>query len=241
MLLRHMDSSEADLLAAHPSIFSTMHWLGVSERERNLGDTELALHLHEKGETYRRQKLGPTHLDTLSSLLEVAITKRKSGRLESVSKDASTAKEEMFLLLGDERPDSLRARHEVSQIKARFGDWTEAAEEMSDVSKTRTLLLGSQHPDTLTSQINLSNAFRELGKLGKAEVIQLQVLATQLRLPQSKMADDPQILNVTARAELREAIILKLKKITQRLGIEARGKGGGNLASETAAAPRQSC
>ena len=181
-VLQLLRSCEELASRGHPSLFSTMHCLGISERDRENGDVNLALAILTQAVEYREHKLGPNHADTLSSRLQLAITQRQKGELISATENFETVLAARKELLGDDHPDSLSARHELSFTRFLSGYANEVAQEQTEILQLRILLFGENHPDTIRSRLDLSLIYHSLGVLDEARKLQLEALKSQLQL-----------------------------------------------------------
>ena len=188
-VLQLLRSCEELASRGHPSLFSTTHCLGISERDRENGDVNLALAILTQAVEYREHKLGPNHADTLSSRLQLAITQRQKGELISATKNFETVLVARKELLGDDHPDSLSARHELSFTRFLSGYANEVAQEQTEILQLRILLFGENHPDTIRSRLDLSLVYHSLGVLDEARKLQLEALKSQLQLSEPNYFD----------------------------------------------------
>ena len=167
-----------------PSFISTMHCLGVAERELDVGDLSLARELLSEAVKWRTERLGASHVDTLWSQFELAKVERECGGIEQLGKAFRSFEivlTERRELLGESHPDTISARHELSITVFQMGHEDEAAQEQEKVFRIRTKVLGTHHPDTIRSQLDLARVYRSLGYMEDAESRQLAAIGEQIR------------------------------------------------------------
>jgi tetratricopeptide (TPR) repeat protein len=189
-LLKDLRTSDYSLVNVYPSFLSTMHCLGVTERELDNGDLSLARELLSEAAYLRSKRFGASHADTLWSQFELAKVERECGGIENL-REASRIFEMVLTkrrkLLGENHPDTLSARHELSITRFQMGHEDEAAGEHAKVLSLRTKILGTHHPDTIKSKLDLAKVYQSLGDMGEAENLQLAALGEQIR--QSKLIE----------------------------------------------------
>lgn len=181
--LKELEVDGHSLGNAHPSLFSTMHFLGVSQRELENGDLNLSKALLELSIEWRTKIFGPSHAETLSSMSELAKTERECGNDEDLE-SALTRLETILALriqhLGEIHPDTLSARHDICVTKLAIGDNHQITAESTLILKLRDRILGSNHPQTIESQILLARARQSLGNLEEAETLFRSALRAQV-------------------------------------------------------------
>jgi tetratricopeptide (TPR) repeat protein len=186
-ILIHLDEQDRDSQQSKtkpidipPSLLSTMHTLGASERERESGDIQLSLELLTLVTKFRKQTFSDDHADTLLSDFELAKTKRSQGLLKEIAAQFAKIQASQTHLLGISHPDTLSSRHELnvtlSQLPGMKGTWGE----LNSVLRLRTELLGKSHPDTIKSQLDMSHLYHLSGRLDKAETLLLGALSGQV-------------------------------------------------------------
>jgi hypothetical protein len=170
-------------------LMSTMHRLGVSERDREDGNLEFARELLEQVVEYREIRLGLDHADTLSSQLDLAMTKRQLSCHQNSTVDLEKLLEVFNRIahvrqerLGSDHPDTLSARRERSLTKIQLGLIAKAVDEQEEILRSCIRLLGNGHPNTIRSCTDLSIAYHSIGDLKRAETLQLDALKAQLVL-----------------------------------------------------------
>jgi tetratricopeptide (TPR) repeat protein len=180
-----------DFATLNLSLASTIQCLGVTERERQHGNLEVAQEIQTKAYDYMAEKLGQDHVDTLSAKWDLALTKLKRGE-EGAIRDLDAVTRARRRLLGDDHPDTLAARHHLSAAKfSQFGNVSEL-DEQAEVLRLCIYLLGEEHPTTNSARIDLSNGYhliRTPGMLVKAEQLRLKALQVQIRtLPHPELS-----------------------------------------------------
>ena len=197
-----------DLRKFHPSLFSTMHCIGIALREMKSGNLDLALRFHTDATYFRKRKLGQDHPLTLTSQLQQAITQQRLGDFGSARQNIEEVIMSRNMYLGENHPDSLSARHELSIIKSRLGKLKEASEDQAEIYRLRIILLGADHPDTKESQQQLPTILEHL---------HIQALANQLNLSEKTM-EECSLLSQEHRKKLEEAVIERLRHFAVEKG-----------------------
>lgn len=180
-----------DFATLNLSLASTIQCLGVTERERQHGNLEVAREIQTKAYDYMAEKLGQDHVDTLSAKWDLALTKLKRGE-EGALRDLEAVTLARRRLLGEDHPDTLAARHHLSA--ARFNQFGNVSEldEQAEVLRLCIHLLGEEHPTTNSARIDLSNGYhliRTPAMLAKAEKLRLKALQVQIRtLPHPELS-----------------------------------------------------
>jgi tetratricopeptide (TPR) repeat protein len=163
------------------SLLSTMDCLGISERDKENGNLELARTILAHVTSYRQGMLA-AHPDTLSSQFELAKTKRLAGDLEAAAEDFQAVLFGRLKVLGDDHPDTLTARHELNVTWFQLGEHEEATWELEMTLKVRKNLLGETHPDIIRSEVQIASLYHSVGRLGKAEALLFAALNSQLQI-----------------------------------------------------------
>jgi tetratricopeptide (TPR) repeat protein len=180
-----------DFATLNLSLASTIQCLGVTERERQHGNLEVAQEIQTKAYDYMVEKLGQDHVDTLSAKWDLALTKLKRGE-EGALRDLEAVTLARRRLLGGDHPDTLAARHHLSAAKFnQFGNLSEL-DEQAEVLHLCIYLLGEEHPTTNSARIDLSNGYhlvRTSGMLVEAEKLRLKALQVQIKtLPHPELS-----------------------------------------------------
>jgi tetratricopeptide (TPR) repeat protein len=162
------------------SLVSTMQCLGVTERERQHGNLEVAQEIQTKAHEYIEKKLGEDHADTLSSKWDLALTKLKRGQDGALSELAYVTASRRRVL-GEDHPDTLAARHHLSVAKFNMYHNLNELDEQAEVLRLCIYLLGEEHPTTNSARIDLSNGYHMAGMLHEAEQLRMKALKVQIK------------------------------------------------------------
>ncbi|SHI96382.1 Tetratricopeptide repeat-containing protein [Nocardiopsis flavescens] len=193
------ETARAALGGTHPEALRARHaW---ADALRALDRWEEAGRVYDSVHRDRRDRLGPDHPDTLSSLHQVALIAGLRGDLE--------ASEQGFHAVlaahggREEEPTAVSALQNLSSIRMLRGDTGAAWEGFLRVREIRGRLLGEDHPDTLEADYYLAGAAAERGE---------HALAAEMfdRFARSRAEavgeDGPMVAEARARAErAREA------------------------------------
>ncbi|CZR59413.1 uncharacterized protein PAC_09305 [Phialocephala subalpina] len=199
-ILQLVQSQDSGVSRLDPRMLSTMHCIGIIEREKEPHNLDLALSFHANTTRFRKKKLGKDHPESLVSQLQLAITQQRCGDSGAARKNVEEVVQSRNMHLGEDHPDSISARHELSIIKSHLGKLKEAAEDQADILRLRLLLLGESHPDTRESRRLLPVML---------ESLHFQALAYHLQLSKT-LPDKCFILLPKQKAKLEEAVIQKL-------------------------------
>ncbi|MFE6366067.1 tetratricopeptide repeat protein [Streptomyces sp. NPDC057806] len=158
----------------HPVLYRT----GAS-----LADTGLltaAITYWQQLHAIAHHRLGPDHLDTLTTRYEVTFWRRESG-----DATADLMFEELLQdglrVLGPDHPGVLLVRHELAFCRAWAGDRAGAVSALHDLVADRLRLLGPDHPDTLITRSSLATCLGEAGDAPGAAAMLQELLPDMLR------------------------------------------------------------
>jgi hypothetical protein len=115
------------------------------------GWTKDALSLTEEVLEPRKSKLGEAHLDTLSSMHNLATRYSEAGRQSEAVKLSVEVLKLQKDKLGEDHPNTLRSMHNLAIRYGEAGRQSEALHLTEEVVKVRKSKLGEDHPDTLSS------------------------------------------------------------------------------------------
>ncbi|PTB40369.1 hypothetical protein M441DRAFT_459641 [Trichoderma asperellum CBS 433.97] len=124
----------------------------------------------------RRGLLGHDHLDTLSSMANLASTFWSQGRWKDAEDLFVQVIETRKMRLGADHPSTLNSMANLASTYRSQGRWKEAEDlevQVMEISKTK---LGADHPDTLTSMANLASTYQNQGRWKEAEGLEVQVM-----------------------------------------------------------------
>ena len=141
-----------------------------------LGEPKTALEQFEKARTLYTTHLGPSDLDTLRAVNNLAVC---YGHLDRHA-DALKLKEEALPpfkeALGPNDPEVLQAMSNLAATYDACGRYDEALKLNLETLKARQAVLGDTHRDTHVSMYNLSNTYAALGDNDKALELRQKVL-----------------------------------------------------------------
>ncbi|MEU0836395.1 tetratricopeptide repeat protein [Streptomyces sp. NPDC005969] len=132
--------------------------------------------------TTTRQRLGRTHVDTLSARRRLAFWRGCAG--DAVG--AVAAHEELLAdhvrVLGPDHPSTLNARSSLALWRMEAGDAVGAVAAHEELLADRVRVLGPDHPDTLGTRGLLAAAQNEAGDAAGAVAAAEELLASQVRV-----------------------------------------------------------
>jgi len=151
-----------------------------------LAARELALPLFQETLKLHKAKLGLDHLDTLTSMNNLAAAYHYAGKSDL----ALPLFEETLKLrkakLGPEHPDTITTMYSLALAYQSAGKLDLALPLAEETLKLRKATLGPEHPETLAARNNLANAYRAAGKLDLA----LPLFEQTLKLSKAKLGPD---------------------------------------------------
>jgi eukaryotic-like serine/threonine-protein kinase len=157
-----------------------------------LGDADQAILLFEKALETRKTKLGPDHLDTLTSMSKLASGFRAAGRLDLALPLCEETLKLRKAMLGADHPDTLDSMNDLAIYYGKAGRQDLALPLCEETLKLRKAKLGADHPDTLDSMNSLTIHYSKSGRLDLA----LPLAEETLKLRRAKLgADHPSTLN----------------------------------------------
>lgn len=160
------------------SLLSTMHCLGISEREIGYLDTAERILKHVVH--LRNSQFTKLHADALSSRFELAKTKRALGNLSEAAEDLERVLDARTDLLGPDHPDTLNTKHELYLTEYHLNQDWKLVQKLHAVLSLRIQLLGGHHPDIVRSQFDLANLHHSQGNLERAEELQIAALSSHI-------------------------------------------------------------
>ncbi|HEV3303243.1 MAG TPA: tetratricopeptide repeat protein [Planctomycetaceae bacterium] len=158
----------------------------LGESLLGLGYADKAASLLTKARATYTATLGPKHLDTLTSMNDLAEAYTADGK----PKLAMPLLLEVFRLRGEElgpqHAATLSSMNSLGLGYLEAGNLSAAVPLLEEAVRLRRLTLGAEHADTLTSTDNLAVAFREAGKIDRA----LPLFEEVLRQRRAKLAPE---------------------------------------------------
>jgi tetratricopeptide (TPR) repeat protein len=149
----------------------------VGQCQSTLGQYSAAVTTHQQALLLRKKVLGIEHLDTLTSMSNLALVLDRQGKYEeaeSINRQTLARREKV---LGTEHPDTLTSMSNLALLLYSQGKYEEAESMNRQTLARREKVLGAEHPDTLTSMNNLAGVLDSQGKYEEAESINRQTLA----------------------------------------------------------------
>ncbi|OBT95198.2 hypothetical protein VE01_07633 [Pseudogymnoascus verrucosus] len=124
----------------------------------------------------RERELGVNHLDTLTSVSDLAILLRRQGRYEEAESMIQRALEGRERELGVNHLDTLTSVSNLALVLRSQGKYKEAELMNRRALEGRERELGVNHPDTLTSVSNLALVLDRQGRYEEAELMNRRAL-----------------------------------------------------------------
>jgi serine/threonine protein kinase len=186
-----------------------------------LGKFAAASPLLEKAHAIRLRELGPDHLDTLTSLLDLALARWKEGKTNEAVRLARQALERRRRLLGPEHQETLWTQLNLGLFLEVESQLDEAESVLRQAIESCRRTLGPDHHHTLYGQNDLANVLDDKGKLEEALALDRQTLDGRRR---SLGPDHPDTLRSMSNlaGRLDSAGKYKEAQAIERLALEAR-------------------
>ncbi|KAK0212000.1 hypothetical protein IW262DRAFT_1518855, partial [Armillaria fumosa] len=130
----------------------------------------------QKTLVYCEKYLKKSHINTLTSMSNLALTYHQQGQWE---KAEMLGKETLKLykeVLKEHHPNALTSMNNLAQTYDRQGQWEKAEMLGKETLKLYKEVLGECHPDTLTSMSNLAQTYHRQGQWKKAEMLGKETL-----------------------------------------------------------------
>ncbi|RKK20896.1 hypothetical protein BFJ65_g7588 [Fusarium oxysporum f. sp. cepae] len=146
-----------------------------------IGKYRVAEDLSKKAVNTRTKMLGEEHLDTLTSMANLASTYCNQGRwkeAEELEMDVMVITERV---LGKEHPLTLTCMGNLASTYGDQGRWKEAEKLQVEEIEITKRVLGEKHPGMLISMTNLASGYMNQGRWKKAEKLQMDVMETTWR------------------------------------------------------------
>ncbi|KAH7087860.1 hypothetical protein FB567DRAFT_355749 [Paraphoma chrysanthemicola] len=169
-----------------------------------------------------RRTLGEDHVDTLTSMHNLALTYTYRGQLKLAKEMQVKVLEVQKRVLGDEHLHTLKSMNNLALTYWTLKQYEEAKELELQVLETSKRVIGDEHPDTLISMNNLALTYLHLGRWEEVQELQQRVLETSTRVLGDKHPDTLQSINNLAltywslgqweEAEKLEVQVLETKK-----------------------------
>jgi tetratricopeptide (TPR) repeat protein len=173
--------------------------LVVARLQNRLGNTLLSLGspgkavpLFLKVRETRTAHLGPDHLDTLTSMNNLALGYHSDGKLEQALPLYEETLKRMKARLGADHPNTLSCMNNLASAYTAVRKLESALPLLEETLKLRKAVMGADHPDTLTCMNNLAMGYQAPGKPEQA----LPLYQETLKLRKALLgADHPDTLS----------------------------------------------
>lgn len=178
-----------------------------------LGDAGKAVEVLEQARATREATLGADHLDTLTTLDQLATAYHSAGRRSEALALFKQVWDARVNKLGADHPDSLTTLDNLALAHRDASRFSEAIHLLEQVRDIRVRKQGADHFDTLVTLDHLAGAYSNAGKLPQAIGLFEQVRDTKARKLGTDHAETLSTLNNLAGTYLAagnqpEAIIL---------------------------------
>ncbi|KAF2632274.1 TPR-like protein [Macroventuria anomochaeta] len=173
--LDSLDVREILLWPEDPDIFDSLNSVGVALSR--LGRYEEAKTMYQRAVEAKERVLGADHLDTLTSMLNLASLYNDQGHWTGAEKLLQQVLEVVRKTESEAgRCLTLSTLTTLATTHSKLGRSVKAAELGLQVLKARETELGTDHPTTLTVKCNLASTYSHQGRFNEAEELYLQVL-----------------------------------------------------------------
>ena len=179
-----LDKASADIekgLASDPELQAEMMSV-MGQVYGNLGLYPSAQPLLERSLEIRREALGPSDTQVLSSMDDLALNINREGHFHDAEKLQRETLDLRRHTLGSERPETLKSMSALATTLALEGHYKEAEELQRETAASQSRVLGPERPETLLSLSNLANTLNREGRYAEAEPLQREVLNVQRRV-----------------------------------------------------------
>jgi CHAT domain-containing protein/Tfp pilus assembly protein PilF len=154
-----------------------------------------AIPLAEKASVIFKKVLGENHLDTATSLNNLAELYRSQGRYSEAEPFYKQALAIYKAQLGDNHPSTATSINNLALLYQSQGRYSEAESLLKQALTIWKKQLGDNHPDTATSLNNLAEFYRSQGRYSEAEPLYKQALAIREKQLGDNHPDTAQSLN----------------------------------------------
>ncbi|MBN2559992.1 MAG: serine/threonine protein kinase [Phycisphaerae bacterium] len=143
---------------------------------------------------------GEEHPETLASLSNMALLRKRQGRLKEAERIARHTVETSRRVLGEEYPQTIQATNNLAVLLQVAGQPEEAEALIRRTVETQQRTHGNDDPATLTAMNNLAIFLIDNGKAEQAEPLLRQALETQRRVLRPEHPDTITTLSNLAQA-----------------------------------------
>ena len=162
------------------SIFISLSWLARAHSD--MGNYNEAEPLFLRCLKATERLLGPEHLDTLSTINNLAVLYRNKGEYEKAETFHNRCLAASDKLLGPEHPHTLTTINNLAGLYRNKGEYEKAETFHNRCLEARERLLGMEHPSTLVSINNLALLYKDKGEYEEAEALYNRCLEASKKL-----------------------------------------------------------
>jgi tetratricopeptide (TPR) repeat protein len=165
-----------------PDSQAVTRWEELNEqilKANRQGDYSLGLERARKANEYAERYLGVEHLNTLTSLHNLAALYQAQGRYGEAEPLFQKTLQLHEKILGSEHPHTLISLHSLAFLYQAQGRYGGAEPLYRKALQLREKVLGPEHPHTLTSLNNLAILYQDLGRYGEVEPLYRKALQLQ--------------------------------------------------------------
>ena len=148
-----------------------------ANRLQDAGDYPAAIALWEQILAWSEAQLGPEHLDTATSLNNLASLYSEQGNYSSAEPLFTRALAIREKALGAYHPDTATSLQNLGYLYLEQGNYSKAESLDVRALAIREKALGPDHPDTANSINNLASLYSDQGAYSKAEALYIRALA----------------------------------------------------------------
>jgi tetratricopeptide (TPR) repeat protein len=199
---------EADTL--DPQFPKLLLRIGVYHHQQGL--FQRAEQFHSRALHLRESTLGESHLATIKTMHELAMTQFSQGHYDKVEPLQVQVLELWKTVLGEEHPDTIAAMNNLALTWQAQGRYDKAEPLQVRVLELRKAVLGEKHPNTITAMHNLASTWQAQGRYDKAEPLQVQVLELRKAVLGEKHPDTMRAMNNLAWTWFKQGHYIKAEK-----------------------------
>ena len=156
--------------------------LQVGQFEHGRGQYAAARTAETQALDLARRVLGAKHVDTLTSMNNLASTMRAQGDLSTARALLEQKLKIGQYVLGEEHPSTLASMNNLGSTLRAQGEFSAARALLTRVLATSRRVLGEEHLGTLTSMNTLAAIEKDLGDYDTARALEERVLSTRRRV-----------------------------------------------------------
>ncbi len=180
----------------------------------------------------RRETVGPEHVDTLRSMVNLASLRIQQGRNGEAEDLLRTALDGLTEALGEDDPVTLGALTNLAVVHARRAAYDEAVALHRRALDGQRRVQGPEHPDTLGALLNLADLYSGMGRLDEAEPLMREAVTGWERAHGPDKPGTLMALHNLALLEMRRENLDEAESLMRRV-VEARRRVFGDRHVET--------